>query len=73
MSNLTKAKGKAEDVLKDAKELANETVKVGKEELNNLKSEVNDFSNCLAQEIRNRPLRSVLIAGAVGFLLAKCL
>lgn len=65
------AKDKADEVSQHVKETTTHLYKEGKDKINDLGEAVNDNKDELIKAIKRKPLKSVLIAGAIGFLLSK--
>lgn len=73
VENYEDLKKKGEEVAHDIRETASHLYEEGKHQVENLKNYIDDYSDELIKMIKNKPLTSVLVAGGVGYLLAKLL
>jgi ElaB/YqjD/DUF883 family membrane-anchored ribosome-binding protein len=69
-SHITEA---AADLLDEGKKLANELYDDGLKRVNVTKKEAEVYTDELLEQVRENPLKSVLIAGGIGFLLSALL
>ena len=58
------------DVMTEGKKFANELYEDGLGKASKVEDQVKDYSDEIVIKIKENPLRSVLIAGGVGFLLS---
>lgn len=61
----------ATNLLHESKKFANELYEDGLNKVNEVEDKVKIQSDQLLQKVQQNPLTSVLIAGGIGFLLAK--
>lgn len=61
----------AANLLHESKKFANELYEEGLNKVNEAEDKVKKQSDQLLQKVQENPLTSVLIAGGIGFLLAK--
>ncbi|HRD70100.1 MAG TPA: hypothetical protein PK657_08135 [Legionella sp.] len=59
-----------ESLISHAKDKANEVYEGSKDKINELQKSVHEHSDELVRTIRQKPLKSVLIAGGIGFLIS---
>lgn len=58
------------DLMNDGKKLANELYDVGVGAVETVQNEAMEYTDELLQTVRKNPLKSILIAAGVGFLLS---
>ena len=63
----------ASDLLNESKKLANELYEHSINKVGAAEESVKEYSDEVLKKIQHNPLTSVLIAGGIGFLLAKML
>lgn len=63
----------AVDLLDEGKKFANELYDEGLKKVNLTKKEAEVYTDELLEQVRENPLKSVLLAGGIGFLLAALL
>lgn len=61
------------ELLDDGKRLANELYEGGMEKVNQAEKQIKEYSDELLKKVQENPLSSILIAGAVGFVLSALL
>lgn len=73
MSNVKQTSDKIDDMYQQLKDSANKAMKEGKKKVMKAERSVEHFSDELIKEIREKPLRSILVAGGIGYILATLL
>ena len=63
----------ASDLLNEGKKLANDLYEQGLNKVGEAEDNVKEYSDELLNKVQQNPLSAVLIAGGIGFLLAKLL
>lgn len=63
----------ASAILNEGQKLAHELYDDGLKKAKEARSEINDYSEELLVKVRENPLKAVLIAGGIGFLLSALL
>ena len=63
----------ANDLLSESKKLASELYEGSLNKLNEAEQQLKGYSDTVANKIKERPFTSLLIAGGIGFILAKLL
>jgi ElaB/YqjD/DUF883 family membrane-anchored ribosome-binding protein len=61
----------ANELLSESKKLANELYEEGLNKLTEAEQQLKDYSEHLINKVQEKPLSTLLIAGGIGFLLAK--
>jgi len=65
--NITEA---ADHLLEESKKLVGDMYDDGLKKVDTVKKEAQDYTEELMEQVRDNPLKSVLIAGGIGFLLS---
>lgn len=60
----------ASDLLKESKKMAHNLYNNGVDKVCNMQNSIKGYSHEVAHHVHDRPMRSLLIAGVVGFILA---
>lgn len=63
----------AADLLNEGKKLGNELYEEGTHKVHKAEEQIKEYSDELLKKVQQNPLRSVLIAGGIGFLLSALL
>lgn len=63
----------ASTLLNDGKRVASELYEEGKSKMQEAKDNIKEYSDEIANQVQNKPLLSLLVAGGVGFILASLL
>lgn len=63
----------ANDLVKDGKKLAGEVLDEGKNKIHEAQDNVKLYSHEIIEKVQANPLKALLIAGGVGFILAAIL
>lgn len=66
-------KDAAADLLNESRKLADEYYAEGVNKVNQAEEQVREYTDSLLQKVQENPLKAVLIAGGIGFLLSKIL
>ena len=64
-------KDKAESMGDKISDTASDLYKQGKCKINSLEESMCDYSDCVVKAVKEKPLSSLLIAAAVGFLVSR--
>ncbi len=63
----------ASDLINESRKLANEIYDEGLNRVSQVEDDVKEYTDSLLKKVQENPLKAVLIAGGVGFLLSKIL
>jgi ElaB/YqjD/DUF883 family membrane-anchored ribosome-binding protein len=63
----------AVDLLNEGKKFGNELYDEGTQKVNEVEEQLKEYSDELLKKVQENPLRAILIAGGVGFLLSALL
>lgn len=69
-ANITDA---ANELLNEGKKLASELYEEGINKFHEAEEQLKNYSDVLMKKVQEKPLTSILIAGGIGYLLAKAL
>ncbi|AUH74280.1 hypothetical protein [Legionella sainthelensi] len=70
-SGLKTSKEASENLKEQVKETASNVYQEGKDKFNEIENVVCDYTEKFIQSIKDKPITSILIAGGIGYFLAK--
>lgn len=68
----TKSEG-TQHIINDGKKLASDILEEGKNKWSHIESDLKEYSDQIAQKVNEKPIKSLLIAGGIGFILSRLL
>lgn len=69
-SKKSEVRGAAVELLNEGKKFGNELYEEGTKKIHQVEDQIINYSEDMLKKVQENPLRSVLIAGGIGFLLS---